>query len=61
MTLAVTLQDGRTESVEVPDGMTNEKALEAFVLGHKPFSHEWVKLVSGGYVRHGFIVVVQPS
>ena len=59
MTLIVTLQDGRRETIYVQEGVTDEAALEAFVRERHPFDAPWVKLASGEYVRHSFIVSIR--
>jgi hypothetical protein len=59
MTLIVTLQDGRSEAMLVPEGMTDKNALDAFVNERHPFNNRWVKLLSGEYVRHSQIVAIR--
>lgn len=59
MTLIVTLGDGRSEAILVPEGMREEGYLEAFLKGRHPFNQPWVKLASGEYVRHSFIVAIR--
>jgi len=60
MTLIVTLEDGRSEAIFVPEGMDENQYLDAFVSGRHPFENKpWVKLATGEYVRHGFIVAIR--
>jgi hypothetical protein len=61
MTLVVTLQDGRTGALMVPEGMQQDHALTFFVEERHPFAKPWIKLVSGEYVRKSFVVSIRPS
>jgi hypothetical protein len=61
MTLIVTMQDGRSEAMLVPEGMSEANSLEAFLHARHPFNTPWVKLVSGEYVRYSHIVAIRPG
>ncbi len=59
MTLIVTLEDGRSEAIFVPEGMDEARYLNAFVNAEHPFNKEWVALASGEYVQRRFIVAIR--
>ncbi len=43
MTLIATLEDGRSEAIFVPEGMDEDRYLDAFVSARHPFDKPWVK------------------
>jgi hypothetical protein len=60
VTLIVTLEDGRTDALIVPEGMKEEGYLSAFLRREHPFNKSpWIKLGSGEYVRYSFIVSIR--
>ena len=61
MALIVLLQDGRSGVIPIPEGVSEESYLHAFLHGQYPFNIPWVELASGEHVKHDFIVSIRPG